>query len=247
MENKMKDILTDIVSHTHTLGNIPLVKITGNEAETIIESMAEDRSVIINAKTNSPVTEFTGTFGMPNLDKLSLHLRNPEYKENAKIEVIIAERNGEEIPVSLHFENSTGDFVNDYRFMNQQIINEKLKTVKFKGASWDIELEPSLAAITRLKLQSQVHSEEPVFQVKTENGNLVFFFGDASTHAGSFIFEAGVTGKLKQVWSWPISQVLNILSLDGDKVMKIADAGAMMITVNSGLASYDYILPAQAK
>jgi hypothetical protein len=243
----MKDILTDIVSHTHTLGNIPLVKITGNEAETIIESMAEDRSVIINAKTNSPVTEFTGTFGMPNLDKLSLHLRNPEYKENAKIEVIIAERNGEEIPVSLHFENSAGDFVNDYRFMNQQIINEKLKTVKFKGASWDIELEPSLAAISRLKLQAQVHNEEPVFQAKTENGNLVFFFGDASTHAGSFVFEAGVNGKLKQVWSWPISQVLNILSLDGDKVMKIADAGAMMITVNSGLASYDYILPAQAK
>lgn len=243
----MKDILTDIVSHTHTLGNIPLVKITGNEAETIIESMAEDRSVIINAKTNNPVSEFTGTFGMPNLDKLSLHLRNPEYKENAKIEVIIAERNGEEIPVSLHFENSTGDFVNDYRFMNQQIINEKLKTVKFKGATWDIELEPSLASIARLKLQAQVHSEEPVFQVKTENGNLVFFFGDASTHAGSFIFEAGVSGKLKQVWSWPISQVLNILSLDGDKVMKIADAGAMMITVNSGLASYDYILPAQTK
>ena len=243
----MKDILTDIVTHTHSLGIIPLVKITGTDAETLIESMAEDRSVIINAKTNSPVSEFLGTFGMPNLDKLSLHLRNPEYKENAKIEVIIAERNGEEIPVSLHFENSTGDFVNDYRFMNQQIINEKLKTVKFKGASWDIELEPSLAAITRLKLQSQVHSEEPVFQVKTENGNLVFFFGDASTHAGSFIFEAGVTGKLKQVWSWPISQVLNILSLDGDKVMKIADAGAMMITVNSGLASYDYILPAHTK
>lgn len=243
----MKDILTDIVSHTHTLGNIPLVKITGNEAETLIESMAEDRSVIINAKTNSPVSEFLGTFGMPNLDKLSLHLRNPEYKENAKIEVIIAERNGEEIPVSLHFENSTGDFVNDYRFMNQQIINEKLKTVKFKGAAWDIEVEPSLASILRLKLQAQVHNEEPVFQVKTENGNLVFFFGDASTHAGSFVFEAGISGKLKQVWSWPISQVLNILSLDGDKIMKISDAGAMMITVNSGLASYDYILPAQTK
>ena len=122
----MKDILTDIVSHTHTLGNIPLVKITGTEAETLIEAMAEDRSVIINAKTNSPVAEFTGTFGMPNLDKLSLHLRNPEYKENANIEVVKADRNGEEIPVNLHFENETGDFVNDYRFMNQQIVNEKL-------------------------------------------------------------------------------------------------------------------------
>jgi hypothetical protein len=223
------------------------VKITGTDAETLIESMAEDRSVIINAKTNSPVSEFLGTFGMPNLDKLSLHLRNPEYKENAKIEVVIAERNGEDIPVSLHFENSTGDFVNDYRFMNQQIINEKLKTVKFKGAQWDIELEPSVASIARLKLQAAAHTEETVFQVKTENSNLVFFFGDASTHAGSFVFESNVKGKLKQTWSWPVTQVMSILNLDGDKIMKIADAGAMMITVNSGLASYDYILPAQTK
>jgi hypothetical protein len=247
MEIKMKDILTDIVTHTHSLGIIPLVKISGTEAETLIESMAEDRSVIINAKTKDPVSEFTGIFGMPNLDKLSLHLRNPEYKENAKIEVIRADRNGEEIPVNMHFENATGDFVNDYRFMNQQIVNEKLKSVKFKGAQWDIEFEPSLAAISRLKLQAQAHSEETVFQVRTDNGNLVFFFGDASTHAGSFVFEANVKGKLKQSWSWPVSQVMSILNLDGDKVMKIADAGAMMITVDSGLASYDYILPAQAK
>lgn len=243
----MKDILTDIVSHTHTLGNIPLVKITGTEVETIIESMAEDRSVIINAKTNTPVVEFTGTFGMPNLEKLNLHLRNPEYKENAKIEVVTADRNGETIPVNLHFENNTGDFVNDYRFMNQQIVNEKLKTVKFKGAQWDIEFEPTMAAIARLKLQAQAHSEETVFQVKTDKSNLVFYFGDANTHAGSFIFESNITGKLKQLWSWPVAQVMSILNLDGDKVMKISDQGAMMITVNSGLASYDYILPAQTK
>jgi hypothetical protein len=243
----MKDILTDIVTHTHSLGIIPLVKITGTEAETLIESMAEDRSVIINAKTNQPVPQFAGTFGMPNLDKLSLHLRNPEYKENAKIEVVIAERNGEEIPVNLHFENATGDFVNDYRFMNQQIVNEKLKSVKFKGAAWDIEFEPSLSAVARLKLQAQAHSEESVFQVKTDNNNLVFYFGDLNTHAGSFVFESNVKGKLKQMWSWPVSQVISILNLDGDKVMKIADAGAMMITVNSGLASYDYILPAVTK
>jgi hypothetical protein len=98
-----------------------------------------------------------------------------------------------------------------------------------------------------LKLQAAAHTEETVFQVKTENSNLVFFFGDASTHAGSFVFESNVKGKLKQTWSWPVTQVMSILNLDGDKIMKIADAGAMMITVNSGLASYDYILPAQTK
>ena len=59
--------------------------------------------------------------------------------------------------------------------------------------------------------------------------------------------ESNVKAKLKQNWSWPVSQVISILNLDGDKIMKIADAGAMMISVNSGLASYDYILPAHTK
>lgn len=243
----MKDILQDIVAHTHSLGIIPLVKITGSKEETLIESMAEDRSVIISAKTKTPVGEFEGTFGMPNLDKLNLHLKNPEYKEGAKIEVVTQQRNGADVPVNLHFENSTGDFVNDYRFMNQEIINEKLKTVKFRGASWDIEFEPSVASISRLKLQASAHTEENVFQVKTEDSNLVFFFGDASTHAGSFVFQADVKAKLKQTWAWPVTQVMSILALDGDKTMRIADAGAMMITVDSGLAVYEYILPAQSK
>ena len=131
--------------------------------------------------------------------------------------------------------------------MSTEIINEKLKTVKFKGAAWDIEFEPNISSISRLKLQAQAHTEENNFQVKTENGNLVFSFGDASTHAGSFVFEPGVKTKLKQNWSWPISQVMSILNLDGDKRMKIADAGAMMISVDSGLAEYEYILPAQSK
>jgi hypothetical protein len=243
----MKDILTDIVAHTHSLGILPLVKVTGDGQSTVIESMAEDRSVILTAKTKTPVSEFQGVFGMPNLDKLNLHLKNPEYKEGANIEVVIAQRNGEDIPVSLHFENANKDFVNDYRFMNADIINEKLKTVKFKGANWDIEFEPNMASIGRLKLQAQAHSEENVFQVKVENGNLVFFFGDASTHAGSFTFHTGVTGKLKQAWAWPVVTVMSILNLDGDKTVKIADAGAMQITVNSGLAEYNYILPAQSK
>lgn len=243
----MKDILQDIVAHTHSLGIIPLVKITGDAKETVIESMAEDRSVIISAKTKAPVSEFEGTFGMPNLDKLNLHLKNPEYKEKAKIEVVTQTRNGEDVPVNLHFENESGDFVNDYRFMSAEIINEKLKTVKFKGATWDIEFEPSIASISRLKLQAQAHTEENNFQVRTEDSNLVFFFGDASTHAGSFVFASDVKGKLKQSWAWPVTQVMGILNLDGDKTMKIADAGAMMITVDSGMAEYNYILPAQSK
>jgi hypothetical protein len=242
----MKDILQDVVAHTHALGFLSLVKVT-NEEGTQIDSMAEDRSVILSATTANPVNEFVGTFGMPNLDKLALHLKNPEYKDSAKIEVVQAERNGETIPTHIHFENATGDFQNDYRFMNKAIIEEKLKTVKFKGATWAVEFQPSMAAIARMKLMSAAHSEEPTFNVKTVNGNLVFSFGDASTHAGEFVFEAGIEGSLQHTWSWPVAQVQAILNLDGDATMSISDQGAMKISINSGMATYDYILPAQSK
>ena len=228
----MKDILQDIVAHTHSLGFLSLVKVSNDEG-TAIDSMAEDRSVILTATTHNPVSEFTGTFGMPNLDKLALHLKNPEYQKDAKIDVVQAERNGETIPTHIHFENAAGDFENDYRFMNKAIIEEKLKTVKFKGASWAVTFKPSMASIARMKLMSAAHTEEPTFNVMTKSGNLVFSFGDASTHAGEFVFQHGVEGTLAHTWSWPVAQVQAVLNLDGDTTMSISDQGAMKITVDS--------------
>ena len=242
----MKDILQDVVAHTHNLGFLALVKVS-NDDGTVIDSMAEDRSVILSGNAHSAVGEFEGTFGMPNLDKLALQLKNPEYKDNAKIDVVKAERNGEMIPTHIHFENATGDFENDYRFMNKAIIEEKLKTVKFKGASWAVTFQPSMASIARMKLMSAAHSEEPTFNVLTKNGNLVFSFGDASTHAGEFVFQHDIEGTLAHTWSWPVAQVQSILNLDGDLSMSISDQGAMQISVDSGMVKYDYILPAQSK
>jgi hypothetical protein len=247
MENHMKDFLQDLVAHTHSLGFLPLVKVTASSKGTSIESMAEDRSVILNAKTHNPVDGLDGVFGMPNLNKLDLHLKCPEYKEGAGISVVTQQRNGEDIPTGLHFQNATGDFENDYRFMTLEVITEKLKTVKFKGTTWDVEFEPTVTAIQRLKYQAAAHTEETVFQVSTDGSDLVFKFGDASTHAGSFTFQSGITGKLKQTWSWPVNQVQAILALSGDITIKIADAGALAITVDSGTAVYEYILPAQSK
>lgn len=116
----MKDFLQDLVAHTHSLGFLPLVKVTASTKETKIESMAEDRSVILNATTHTPVDNLEGTFGMPNLNKLDLHLKCPEYKEGAGINIVKQNRNGEDIPTGLHFQNATGDFENDYRFMKDR-------------------------------------------------------------------------------------------------------------------------------
>lgn len=243
----MKDILKDIVSHTQTLGFIDMLKVVTDDTTTEIKSIAADRSVVVNAKTHTRVPEFAGVFGMPDLNKLAYHLKNPEYDANAVIELKRDTRNNEVVPTHLHFENATGDFKNDYRFMVQSVIEERLKNITFKGTAWNVTFNPTVESIRRLKLMAGAHSEETVFQIRTENGELKFYFGDVSTHAGSFTFHHNVTGTLAHTWSWPVSQTISILDLDGDKTISISDQGALMISVDSGLAVYEYILPAQHK
>ena len=243
----MRDYLLDIVSHTHSLGIIDLVKITGTDSITSIDAVSEERIAIVQAQFHTPVPDFVGTFGMPSLGKLNTILNIPEYKEDAKLSIITRDKDGVTEPGGIHFENKAGDFKNDYRFMSAEIVNDKLKTVKFKGVKWGVEIEPGVAAIQRLRFQSQANSEETTFIAKTENGNLVFYFGDHSSHAGNFVFAHDVAGSLTKAWHWPISAVISILGLPGDKMIRFSDEGAAQITVDSGLAVYNYIIPAQQK
>jgi hypothetical protein len=243
----MRDYLLDIVSHTHSLGIIDLVKITGTDSITAIEAVSEERIAIVQAQFHNPVPEFIGTFGMPNLGKLNTILNIPEYKEDAELSITSHTKEDVTVPSGIHFENKAGDFKNDYRFMSAEVVNDKLKTVKFKGVKWGVEIEPSISAIQRLRFQSQANSEETTFIAKIENGNLVFYFGDHSSHAGNFVFAHDVSGTLAKAWHWPVSAVISILSLPGDKMIRFSDEGAAQITVDSGLAIYNYILPAQQK
>ena len=244
----MKDILQDIVSHTQNLGFLTTVKVTGTAAGTTINSMADDRSVIMEATTANPYPAMVGVFGMPQLNKLKYLLDGNEYKENAKIKITTADRNGETLPVGIHFENKDGDFKNDYRFMNSEIINEKMKTVKFRGVKWDVEIEPSVAAVQRFNFQAGANSEHPTFLAKTDGTNLKFIFGDASTHGGEFVFAQDVVGKLDRGWTWPVAPILAILKIAdvNNTKMSLSNEGAIQITLDSGLASYKYIIPAQA-
>jgi hypothetical protein len=243
----VKDYLKDITAHTYSLGFIDLVKIVGTDETTTIEALAENRTVIVQAETKVPLEEFKGTFGLPNLNKLDLHLKNPEYRENASIKINWETRNDENQPVSILFKNERGDFKNEYKLMGAALINEKLKSVKFKGATWQVSFEPTIIGVQRLRLQASAHSEETVFLVKTEDSNLNVFFGDASTHEGNFTFQTDITGKLKQNWTYPIQQFINVLNLDGDKTIKFSDDGVALITVDSGLTVYNYYIPAQTK
>jgi len=240
----MRDYLLDLVEHTYDLGCIDLIKIVGDTSKTEIVGLAEDLSVVIRGNFHNTVADFAGTFGMPNLGKLKTLLNLQEYREDAKL-AITKGSTGE--PDGINFENKIGDFKNDYRFMTSEIVSEKLKTAKFKGVNWHIEFEPTVASIQRLKMQAQANSDMANCKLVTDGTNLKLAFGDHSTHAGEFIFQTNVTYKLKNSWSYPVKQVISILDLVGNRTMRISDSGAMQITVDSGSAVYNYILPAQSK
>jgi hypothetical protein len=243
----MKDILQDIVSHTHNLGFLNIVKITGTDETTKIDSMADDRTVVMFGETASPQPEMIGVFGMPQLNKLKYNLECPEYKEDATIDLMTADRNGEITPIGLHFENKAGDFKNDYRFMNTEIINEKLKTTKFRGVKWDVQVNPTQSSVPRFSFQAAANSEHATFLAKTDGDKLKFTFGDMSSHGGEFIFATGVTGTLNKAWTWPVAPILSILKIAdvNNTTMSLSNEGALQITLDSGLAVYKYIIPAQ--
>ncbi len=243
----MKDYLQDLILHTQSLGEIDLIKVVGTDKQTQIAAVAENKSVILEGSFKSPNSEFIGTFGMPNLGKLKTILGFDDYDDDAKITTTRVKKDNEEVPAAIHFETKNGDFVNDYRLMSKTVVEEKVRTVQFKGAKWNVEFEPTVAGIQRLKKQASANSEEQVFTTSTVNGDLKISFGDVNSHSGNFVFQSQVTGTLARPQMWPVKVFLAIMDLPGDKTIKIADQGAAEITVDSGLATYRYLLPAQLK
>jgi hypothetical protein len=243
----MKDYLQDLITHTNGLGNVDLIKVSGTDTETHINAISDTKTVIVSGVLNGPISDFIGVFGMPNLTKLKTILGFDDYDEHAKISVVRTNRDGVDVPSTIHFETKDGTFVNDYRLMTKSIVEEKVKTVTFKGTTWNVEFEPTIAGIQRLKKQASANSEEEHFTFTTVGSDLKINFGDPSTHSGNFVFQPGISGSLNKVWNWPVKVFLAIMDLPGDKKVRIADAGATEITVDSGLATYTYLLPANAK
>ena len=60
-----------------------------------------------------------------------------------------------------------------YELQSIKSLGEKIKTVKFKGVNWNVEFEPTVAAIQRLKMQASANAEEPNFTVATNGSDLI--------------------------------------------------------------------------
>jgi len=243
-----RDIVQDIVKHTAGLGFITSVKVTGTDESTTLDAMDADRTVILQAKLHNTVEEFTGEFGLGNLGFLAGVTALGNYQtDDATVDVVARDRNGVSSPDHLMFKDADGN-TDQYRFMSKEIIEQTLQTVKFKGVEWDVTLEPTKAKVNELQQVAGIYGGiEPNFTVKTEGTDLIVTVGAADgSFTGKRTFAQNVNGEITEGYAWPLAQVLAILKLgmSGTCVMQISKKGALMISVDSGIGKYDYILPA---
>jgi hypothetical protein len=242
----VKDIISDVVRHTAGLGIIDAVKIVGTVEETSISAVEPNKTVILNAKLHHAVPDLVGEFGMGNLSFLN-GITNMYQKEGSEINVSKTMRNGVNLPDSLIFKDSEGN-TDKYRLMSKEIVDQELQTVKFKGAKWNITFEPTKAKVQALAQAAGIYNSiESTFTVKVENGNVYFELGSTNggSHFGKRLFATNVDGSIRDGIGFPLNQFLTIMKLgmNSQCTVNFSEQGACMISIDSGIGLYNYILP----
>ena len=220
------------------------LRIDSGDTTTTISATEAERQLVVQAKTHAPIPQFQGTFGLPNLNLLNTLLNIPEYDDSATINFELKEAE-EVVPFKLHFKNAAGDFENDFRLMSKKVI-EDLEKLLALTAKFPVDFVPSMNSSTRLKYQVSANPDEKTVQFDVNKGTVRVSVGDSSSHSGSFVFATGVDESSNYNFDVPSAYVLPALGMSGDKKIQIGELG-LKITVDSGLVSYDYMIPMMAK
>ncbi len=264
----MLDYLKDLVKHTNNLG-VQVIKVTGDTVgNVVIEGMDEDKTVVIKGKFLKEIPELEGVCGLGQLDQLN-NMLNLYTQKDDKIEIqrearkfslVVKDGSGntvldpdgnptyeeveEDVIGVLLFRRDSDKMKNPYRVTDKRQIHDQYD---FLGAEWNVEIEPSQSAIDMLGKQSGIGFAE-TFGVKTENGDLYVVIGDPALQA-SFLFCKDIEGEMTNPWTWDLSKVLSILKLSSNAEcsMHFLDKGLLQITLCTGQAEYNYILPAKAR
>lgn len=259
--------LRDLTRHTSGL-DIDMIKIMGDDGSVEFEGINDDKTVVLKGSFLKNVPEFEGTFGLSQLDYLTKCVNEYKQKDDS-IDVVRIEKTfsvpakdddgatlhteggevvydkvTEDIIERLIFSRKSPKMVNPYRVLDRRMITEQ---PSFKGAQWDVVITPTSQAISSLAVQAGMGVEE-YFGVKTEDNVLYLTFGDTSSQA-IVEFAHDVEGEITRSWIWGVGPVLNILKMSdsADCTMSFLDKGALQITLETGLAKYNYIMPAKAR
>lgn len=244
------DSLQDVIKHTYSLGFIDLVKLRYDEESnsTVVEAMDPDRFVVIQGTLKAPIGGLTSTIGLSRMGVLDGYLKfSPFADKSAEVSIVTMQRGGEETPAEVLFESGKGH-TSSYRFMAAALTEDQIKIPTFKGANWNVSIEPSKAALKDLTTMNNIlGSYEKTFTVKTNNDKLELHIGSSADRT-KLVFASGITGSLSQVHRYPLEQILSIMKLNDTSrsvKMNFSDQGAIKIDVDSGMGDYTYILPAR--
>lgn len=247
----MRDILTDVLKHTISLGVLDTLKVTGDERGTRVESYTSDTNLVFKCNIKKPIKEFTGEFGMTSLGILKGLLDFAPFRtDEATISVKIEKRNNINQPTEIVFNDADGRPAY-YRLTAAEVIPVQ---PTMPPAQWDIEFVPSNSKIAELtKLASIFTAVEKIVCVKMVDNELRFYIGDegSSSHRSYVVIEKGVTGTIPELY-WDIDRILNVFRLISPDTtlstkVSIMAKGLMQISIETEHAVYLYLLPAQKK
>lgn len=254
--------LRDVVKFTTKLG-AHSIKISGEDGNVTVEGSDENKTVVIKGKFLKPLNDLDGVCGLGDLEWLSNYVTAYKNKDDEATAVrkektysqeivdddgnVVVDDNGEpkmesvtkDVIEEIHFARGT-TMKNQYRVMDLRLLPEQ---PKFGGLPWNIEIEPSKHAIDLMSTQAGFGAEN-TFSVTVEDGTLYLVFGNTAI----IEFAYDVEGEMSKPWKWETKRILDVLKLSNDAECKMffSDKGALQITLNTGLAEYNYIMPAKA-
>lgn len=239
----MRDALADVVKQT--IGLIDTIKVTGSATETRIQGVDEKKTLFVEAHLRSPIPEFDGQFGITNLNLLRGLLDFTSYRtDDAKFSVKRrAMKEGDpETVEQFQFRDANGAGA-DFRCMSPDRVPDQ---AEIKNIPWDVTIDPDKGKIAEFQQLASLYSEvDKNFGAKTENGNLLFFFGDdsSSTHRASMVFQGEIGGTLNAGLLWSAAQFLQVMKLAGGRI-RISSRGVLAVEVETAHGSYKYYLRA---
>jgi hypothetical protein len=250
MSKNIKNVLRDIVKHTHGLGLFELVKVKGENGDTLIETISEGNTVILKGKMLAEVDDFTDqTVGLSRIGVLDGCLKYPGFDaDGSSVTIETQQRNGADIPAEVAFKAADGTDAH-YRFQLKETIDAQLKDIPFKGATYEVNIEPSVKNLKDLAYFSGIlGSYEADFSPKTIDGKLYFNIGDGACDRTQILINETPDGDITSDMKWPLDITLRILKLSeaADVVLSINNQSLLQITVISSLGVYTYLLPAKS-
>ena len=257
--------LRDLIKNVNNL-KIGVVKLTGDSDGNIKIQAVEgnNKSVVVTGKFSKKVPEFEGIIGLSELGTLE-KLVNAFSEPNDTIEIVREDRTVEEevigddgkieyddngnpvivkktenIIVGFNFRRPSPKIFQPYRTMDQRIIPQQFDPKKI---TWDITFKPSKPAVDALTMVSGF-GLAPVFSAELRGTDLYLLLNGAEVE-----FAKNITGTLTKKWEWDVNNVAALLrrSESADCELKIFnDKGAIGVALDSGVAKYEFILPAKA-